>query len=166
MTERHGWIWPKPGNVNCVNLTQNWQRRTCSCWTCLITVEFDLNSENIKNNTTTKNMSCWIWPKIVYFQFFKWGGTRKIYWRPRGRRRLTTFLPMHLSPKDPRKCKGIISLWFSVVQESSQRLIGPFAGCCLASRVTNKSWAGIRVGSGFTNTILFVGSSKMVVPHT
>ena len=65
MTERHGWIWPKPRNVNCVNLTKNWQQWACSCWTWPITIEFDQKSEKSKNNTTTNNILCWIWPKIV-----------------------------------------------------------------------------------------------------
>ena len=45
MTQRHCWIWPKSRNFNCVNLTENWQWQTCSCWTWPIMIEFDQNSE-------------------------------------------------------------------------------------------------------------------------
>ena len=41
MTETRGWIWPKPTNVICLKLTENWQRRTFTLWTWPKTIEFD-----------------------------------------------------------------------------------------------------------------------------
>ena len=41
MTKSCGWIWPKPTNLTCLNMTEYWQRRTFTCWTWPKTIEFD-----------------------------------------------------------------------------------------------------------------------------
>ena len=48
MTETCGWIWLKPTNVICLNLTENWQRRTFTMWTWPKTIELDQKSKILK----------------------------------------------------------------------------------------------------------------------
>ena len=45
MTETRGWIWPKPTNVICLNLTENWQQWMFTLWTWRKRIEFDRKSK-------------------------------------------------------------------------------------------------------------------------
>ena len=40
MTKSCGWIWPKPTNLTCLNMTEYWQQRTFTWWTWPKTIDF------------------------------------------------------------------------------------------------------------------------------
>ena len=48
MTETHGWIWTKPTNVICLNLTKNWQWPTFTLWTWPKRIDFDRKLKILK----------------------------------------------------------------------------------------------------------------------